>query len=362
MLVLDVDLVRDPEPEHGGERADAVAPADLLALLVGPARVADRDLEDPRLALRELDRELGLEAEVVRDDWDRLEQGGADGLVAGLHVRQVHVRDQVRQEREEPVADLVPVEERAPGLAAREARAEDRVRGVLDEDLHDPEQVARVVLEVRVVDDGDLALRVREGGPHRGALPAVPLVLEEHPVDPAVAAAAEERRGRGRAGRAARTAAPERARSRAPPRTPAAPRGWRRATSRPRRPPARGRGGVSSGASRDARATSRRGAARCRRGRGRSGTSAARRDVIRRGPGLSTKPALPPDGRAPATRAHPWRLTAGPTPARCSRSASARSDSIISRTSSWNDVRGFQPSFFCAFEASARRKSTSVGR
>ena len=165
------------------EREEAVLQADLLPLLVGPPRVADWDLEDPRLALRELDRQLGLEPEVVRDDRDRLEEVGADGLVAGLHVREVHVGHEVREEREEPVAQLVAEEERAPGGAAGEARAEDRVRLVLHEDRDDPRDVLRVILEVRVVEDGDGGVGAREAGPDRRPLAAVPRVAEEEPVD-----------------------------------------------------------------------------------------------------------------------------------------------------------------------------------
>ncbi len=114
---------------------------------------------------------------------DRLEEVGADGLVAGLHVRQVHVGHPVGEEREQPVAELVPEEQRPPRLAAREARAEHRVGLLLHEDLHDPEQVLRVVLEVGVVDDRDLAVGLGEGGADRHALAAVRDVLEEDPLD-----------------------------------------------------------------------------------------------------------------------------------------------------------------------------------
>jgi len=52
---------------------------------------------------------------------------------------------------------------------------------------------------------------------------------------------------------------------------------------------------------------------------------------------------------------YPCRDTAGPAPASFSRSASARSASIMSRTSSWNEVRGLHPSAFTAFDGSPSR-------
>jgi hypothetical protein len=95
---------------------------------------------------------------------------------------------------------VVAEEEHAAGLATGEAGAEHRVGALLLEDLHDAEDVARVVLEVRVVDDRDRAGRLRERGLDCGALAAVAIVLEEDPLDlPAPSAAALERVGRRRA-------------------------------------------------------------------------------------------------------------------------------------------------------------------
>ena len=115
------------------EGADAVAPADLLALVVGAARVGDADLVDRAAELRDLGRDLRLEAEAVLFDRDALEHLAAEDLVAGLHVGQVQVREHVRERGEHAVADVVPEVEHAVGLAADEARAEHHV-GALVED------------------------------------------------------------------------------------------------------------------------------------------------------------------------------------------------------------------------------------
>ena len=59
-------------------------------------------------------------------------------------------------------------------------------------------------------------------------------------------------------------------------------------------------------------------------------------------------------GLAPAYPADPLPPPSAP-PARCSRRASSRSLSIMRRTSSANDVLGFHPSTFVAFDGSPSR-------
>jgi hypothetical protein len=121
VLVVDVHVIGEREAADRRERLEAVPPIDLLALLVGAPRVADGHLEDPHLPLGELDGELGLDPEVVRHQGDRLEEPGAHGLVASLHIGEVQVRHRVAEEGEELVAQLVPVQQHPARAAAREA-------------------------------------------------------------------------------------------------------------------------------------------------------------------------------------------------------------------------------------------------
>ena len=177
--VLAPDVVHHREAEDRPHRGDRVPPADLLALGVHPAVVRDRHLVDPAAQVRHLGRELGLEAEAIRAQRDAAQDVGAERLVARLHVGEVQVGAHVRQERQEAVADGVPEEQHAP-RAAREARAVDHV-GVALEDGRDQARVlARVVLEIGVLDDGDVAGHVRDRRPHRGALALVALVPDQH--------------------------------------------------------------------------------------------------------------------------------------------------------------------------------------
>ena len=133
------------------------------------------------MALAELDGQLRLDAEVPAEERDGFEQVGPHRLVASLHVGEVEVGDDVGEEGEEAVAELVPVEQHPPHLAADEAGPEDGVGVLLHEDLDDAQQIARVVLEVGVVDDGDLAGGVLQRGADRLALSTVALVAKEQP-------------------------------------------------------------------------------------------------------------------------------------------------------------------------------------
>ena len=75
--------------------------------------------------------DLRLETEAVRAELDALQHLAAEDLVAGLHIREVKIREHVRQHRQELVGDVVEVED-AMALAD-EARAKDDVGAVLDD-------------------------------------------------------------------------------------------------------------------------------------------------------------------------------------------------------------------------------------
>src|SRR5262249_5491747 len=92
----------------GVDGAHAVLPADLLPLFVGPAAVADRTLVDAQLHLGHLGGQLGLDAEAVLLDDDRLGDLAREGLVADLDVGEVEVVEHVRQQRQPAVDDHVP--------------------------------------------------------------------------------------------------------------------------------------------------------------------------------------------------------------------------------------------------------------
>src|SRR5258706_917879 len=95
-------------PDDTVDRAEPVAPADLLALGIGAPVVRDADLVDAHAQLGDLRGDLGLEAETVLLDRDRLDHLAPEGLVAGLHVGKVQVGEHGVKKREHAVADAVP--------------------------------------------------------------------------------------------------------------------------------------------------------------------------------------------------------------------------------------------------------------
>ena len=89
-----------------------------------------------------------------------------------------------------PVPELVAEQQRAPRLAAREARAEHGVGVLFLEHRTIRSRSLRVVLEIGVVDHRDLAGRVLERGADRRALAAILGMAQELPLDARVRPAA----------------------------------------------------------------------------------------------------------------------------------------------------------------------------
>ena len=85
---------------------ERVLEADLLAFFVGAAVVRDRHFVDARAHARDLARDFGLDAEVLRLQVEAIGDVADEHLVAGLHVRQVQVGERVGQQRQ----DLLPME------------------------------------------------------------------------------------------------------------------------------------------------------------------------------------------------------------------------------------------------------------
>ena len=161
------------------QRLQAVLPADLLAFLVRPAVIADGHFVDAEFPLGALHDDLRLEAEAVGADGDALQQIGAEDLVAGLHVRQVQIAEHVGDQRQALVDHGVPEGQHARLLAGHVARAEDRV-GVAVEQRPEQARIFRgIVFEVGVLDEGEIAGGLVDGGAHGRALAAVLLVAVE---------------------------------------------------------------------------------------------------------------------------------------------------------------------------------------
>src|SRR4051812_31463784 len=134
------------ERPHGRE---AVLPRDLLPLVVGAPVVADRQLVDPEAATADLGGQLRLDAEVgLAQRLGRAQHLERESLVARLPVRQRRVVEDVREQREEAVAGLVPEEVHALRPPAAQPRAVDDVGVALQDRRDQGRDVGGVVLEV----------------------------------------------------------------------------------------------------------------------------------------------------------------------------------------------------------------------
>src|SRR5687767_1287543 len=80
--VLDRTSAEEIEAEDVPECCQAVAPADFFPLGVRASGVADRHLEDARTGTREARRNLRLEAEAIRNQWEGARQVATYRLVA----------------------------------------------------------------------------------------------------------------------------------------------------------------------------------------------------------------------------------------------------------------------------------------
>lgn len=162
----------DAVTEHASQSADGVLPADLLSLLVRPAGVRDRHLVHSASHPRDLRRHLGLEAEPVLAQIERLKDLSPDHLVARPHVGQVQVREEVREMREDLVPERVFVEQDAMGFAEK-PRSVDDVGAVTLDRIDQLAVLLRIVFEVGVLDDDDPPARELEPAADCGALAAV---------------------------------------------------------------------------------------------------------------------------------------------------------------------------------------------
>jgi len=158
--------------------AKTVAPADFFTFLIRSAMVADADLVDDHVELRNFGGDLGFEAEAVLLDCDPLEHLAFEDLVAGLHVGEVEIGEHVGEQREEFVTHHVPEIDDAVCIAAGEAGAKDDV-GLAALDRREQLRVfVGVVFEIGVLHDDHVAGRQGKTGAQRRAFALVDIVVD----------------------------------------------------------------------------------------------------------------------------------------------------------------------------------------
>src|SRR5437868_191638 len=156
--------------QNAAKGGDSVAPADLLAFKIGTAVIGDAHLVHATSHLRNLCRDLRFKTESFLFYLKLLQHIAAKDLVTSLHVSEVQVSKAIGDEREQPVAKVMPKEKHAVGVAADETRAVDHVRPSFSDGLDQFGIVIRIVLKICALDDDDVTLGHRNSGMQRSAL------------------------------------------------------------------------------------------------------------------------------------------------------------------------------------------------
>ena len=127
----------------------------------------------------DLGGDLRFEPETVFLDPNLRQHLAPEDLVAGFHVGEVEVGEDVGRESEHAVADHVPEVHDAMGVAAHEARAEHDIRFAVEDGLEQLRVFLRVVLEIGVLHDDEITSGGGKAGAQRGPLALVALVIED---------------------------------------------------------------------------------------------------------------------------------------------------------------------------------------
>ena len=122
--------------------------------------------------LGDLCRDLRFESKPVRFDLDSCEYFSPKHLVAGLHVRQLQVREDVREQRKHPVRNVVPEIMHAL-WPAQKSRAVHHVRAPVNDWLQQNLVITRVVFQVRVLHQHDISCHLLKTTPQRRSLSLV---------------------------------------------------------------------------------------------------------------------------------------------------------------------------------------------
>src|SRR5690349_13484293 len=114
-LRLTPESAEEVELRYMPEGGDAVHPTNFLSFRVRTAGIADRHFIYTGVSFCQARRDLRLEAESIRGQLgqQRARQLSPNGLVTGLHVGEVDVRQHVAVPRQPVIADGVPVIEHA---------------------------------------------------------------------------------------------------------------------------------------------------------------------------------------------------------------------------------------------------------
>jgi hypothetical protein len=154
-------LVGKAEADDTPKSLDTVFPGDFLAFFVGAAGIGDGDFVDAPVPFCDFRRDFRLEAETIGFELNTLENFAAEDFVAGLHVGEFEIGEDVGKQGEHFIGDVMP--EIVDALrSAEKARAKDDVGATVNEGFEEFAVIARIVFEVGVLNENNIASDLRE--------------------------------------------------------------------------------------------------------------------------------------------------------------------------------------------------------
>src|SRR5688572_20795474 len=184
--VIASSLERSEAPLHDGpNHSNSVLPLDLLAFLIGPRPVLNRHFGDPMPAPKQLADQLVVVLKPVGFDGEAVHHALGERLEATLVIGGGMPVKGVRESNDENIADVMREERRLGALAKEprglegESRSHHRLDTAVHNRLHQCSVILRVVLEVSVLDQHDVAGRGSKTTLHGRAFARVPLVQDD---------------------------------------------------------------------------------------------------------------------------------------------------------------------------------------
>jgi hypothetical protein len=159
------------------EGAEPVAKADLLAGAAIARLIPDGDFGDTPTAACNLGRNLRLDAEAFLTQDEAFRNLAAHHLITRLHIGKTEAGQAIRAPCQKPVGS--PLQARADWRRTAESTAIDDVGLILRDNRNEPRKVCRIVFQVGVLNNDDVALHVGEGRPNSRPFATIPGVDED---------------------------------------------------------------------------------------------------------------------------------------------------------------------------------------
>src|ERR1700719_1665978 len=84
--------------ENAPQSGDAIAPSDFFSFRVASAGIRNGHFVDAPVSFGDLGRAFGLKSEAVRFEANALQDFAAENLVASLHIGQLQIRKDIREQ------------------------------------------------------------------------------------------------------------------------------------------------------------------------------------------------------------------------------------------------------------------------